>query len=426
MKILLHPKDHPWKTQSGYGIAGMYMTHYLIDKHEVAVLASVGNMFSLDYVDDTKSNGDPVRISVYPGAGDQYGEDIVGYHYDDFKAEILLQMADAWILNPDKIPKLARSGKIHWILIPPIDFLDPIPKRVIETLSAAFKVVPWCRDAYDRLLAHGLTNVMEPIPLGINTGLWQPLDRYKFPKTMEAMGFTYDSFNILMVNANQFFRKAWAESLEGVAIFKHRNPDAKIRLYLHTPSNSPDGWNMVELAETSGLADITRGLDTYHFVTGRYDEEELVKMFNMADVCVNCGLEGFGYASLQAQAVGVPVIGLNAGPTPEIVKYGVLVKPAAIIRTPSLQTNAFPSPLDIADALQMLYDNPGGKFAKQRDETIEWVKQTFSWEVIMKKWFEHLDRIEEELDRACVLRSRYPPKPSNRSLELAQQVKVLE
>jgi glycosyltransferase involved in cell wall biosynthesis len=140
----------------------------------------------------------------------------------------------------------------------------------------------------------------------------------------------------------------------------------------------------------------------------------------------NCGLEGFGYASLQAQACGVPVIGLNAGPTPEIVKYGALVKPAAIIRTPSLQTNAFPSPLDIADALQMIYDNPGGKFTKQRNETIEWVKQTFSWEVIMKKWFEHLDRIEEELDRTCVLRSRYPPKPSNRSLELAQQVKVLE
>lgn len=423
MRILFHTKDHPWKCDSGYAIAGKYMTYYLVEKHDVAVFAPVGNLFSMDYVDFTGYDGKQYNVPVYPGIRMDYDEDLVPFHYKDFKADIMLQMVEPWAIS--KIPEWSRKREINWVIIPPLDYLDPIPKHVIDRVKAAFRAVPWVMDAYKRLKDYGVENLMPPIPLGLNTKIWHPLDREKFPKLMKSVGWGYDTFNILFVAANQFLRKAWAESLWGIRFFMNRHPEVKVRIWLHTTPSSPEGWNMNNLLTEIGLLGSFKAVDPYEWAMGRYDETKMVQLFACADVVMNAGLEGFGYATIQAQACGTPVIGLNAGPTPELVKYGVLVAAAHTLLAPSLLVETWPDAKEIADALELLYLNRREKFAGNRQEAIDWVRETFSWEVVMKQWFKTLDEIDEALYQACLKPSDYPPKPSDRSLEDAKEPVVL-
>ena len=71
------------------------------------------------------------------------------------------------------------------------------------------------------------------------------------------------------------------------------------------------------------------GLEARVVVTPFVSREDLVAMFNSADVFVYpCRFEGFGMPPAQALAVGVPVVASDIPPIREVVReYGVLVDP---------------------------------------------------------------------------------------------------
>lgn len=356
------------------------------------------------------SAGDP--IPIYPGITEGYGEDIVEEHFQNFQAEVLWQVADVWPLS--RIPDLAKQDRIKWVVQPPVDFLDPIPQYMIDKFRPALKVVPWVQDGTDRLRKAGLTNVADPIPIGINTDIWKPQDRSKSPDTMKQLGFGYDTFNIAMIAANQFGRKSWEHALKGIKIFREKMPDVKVRLYIHTHMNLADGWDMTALLTHLGLADITVAAAPYQITVGLYQEAHMMLIHALADVVINCGLEGFGLSTVQANAVGTPVIGLKAGPTPELMRSGILVPVYNEVLTQAMLTRAEPHPLQIAEALNRIHNIPRSNF----QEGVKFA-QNFAWPIVIEKWRKLFLEVEQDLERNCVKSRKYPPSPSGRALTLA-------
>ncbi len=412
MRLLLHPKDNPYTTNSGYGIAAFYMIQGLKKFHQLGVYAPVGTKYKIHYYEQD--------IPVYPGTREDFGEDLVKRHYDHFKANAMIQMADVWALS--KIPELSGEGKklgdFIWVIQPPVDWMDPTPAQILDRLRAAYRVVPWVTDAQVRLKQAGLNNVADPIPIGLDTYLWQPLDRRKFPLMMESLGFAEDTFNILIPGANQFLRKAWGETFEAIKLFQDNNPDVKVRVFAHAIEAMGDGWDLPTLAKTFKVD--TRGPDTYQLLVGGYQEMEMVQMFNCADVIVNAGLEGFGLATIQAQACGKPVIGMNYGPTPELVKDGILVPVKHAILTPPNFKHGLPDPVDIERALEYIYNA-----AKDRWKNgPEWIRENFNWDhVIRDKWLPFLEQLESDLEKDCI---QGPPLIADSLRTASQEIVSLE
>jgi len=360
-------------------------------------------------------------IDVYPGVEESFGENLIDVHLNRLKKEtgkepLLLQIADCWALT--RTYDLARQGKIRFIITPPVDWIQPTPQYILKKLGCAMAVVPWCRYGQDMLRREGLTNVRDFIPLGVNTDLFRPLDRSKFPETMKSLGFEEDTFNLVIISANQFLRKPFAEIFWGIKMFMDANPGVKVRLYVHSPTAVRGGYNLSDLAKYTGIDKITKTSDDYAHICGDYDEKAIVRILAMADCLLMGGLEGFGLPTIEAQAVGTPVIGLNVGATAELIKSGILVPPKGTFCTPNLLVKALPHEKGIADALQVIHDSPRSRWRTG----IKFVRENFSWPIIIDKWVKLLEDIENELDERCELEA---PKPSETLMKQSKEIKVI-
>ena len=59
-------------------------------------------------------------------------------------------------------------------------------------------------------------------------------------------------------------------------------------------------------------------------ITGRVSKEELVRLYNQAEVFVSPSLyEGFGLPAAEAMACGAPIVATTAGAFPEVIEDGV-------------------------------------------------------------------------------------------------------
>lgn len=358
-------------------------------------------------------------VPIYPGIGEDFGEQIVDEHYQHFQAELLLQIADIWAL--ERIPNLAKGDRVRWVIQCPVDFLDPIPDYVVSKMEPAIRVVPWVQESYERLQKYRLPNLSEPIPLGLNTDLWKPQERVNFSHTMADLGFAPDTYNIAIVAANQRGRKAWEQTIQAIKGFREKRPDASLRVYLHTHLLGADGWDISNLVNLYGIADITKTAKPYEMIIGAYSEYQMMLIHALADVVINCGLEGFGYSTIQSQACGTPVIGLDAGATRNLIESGILVPPYSEVLTPNFLRRVETHPLYIAEALERIYETPRSQFTKG----IQFVRNNFSWPLVIEKWKKLLNEVNDEFERKCIKSVRYPPAPSERAQKMAQEAIVL-
>jgi len=392
LSILIHPKDNPFTIGSGYGIWGKYISRGLKDAGwDVAVYAPVGTKYNILTFDG---------IDVYPGTSEDFGENLVERHLNKLRSEtgkepVLLQICDVWPLNI--IPKLAREGKIRWIVTPAIDWYSPTPKYILDKLVSARVVVPWCGWSESMLKEEGLNNVAPFIPLGVNTSIFKPINKEEYPNTMKSLGFEEDSFNIVIVAANQYMRKPFYEWFIGIKMFIDEHPDVKVRLYVHSLTHTPGGYNLGELAKYCEIDKITRTSDDYAAICGEYTEEVMARIYGVADVVLMGGFEGFGLPIIESQACGTPVIALNAGCSIELLKSGILVPPKGTFCPPNLTVKSLPHEKGIADALDIIHNSPRSRWSKG----VEWVRERYDWRIIIKKWVELLEKFEEDMVKRC-------------------------
>lgn len=236
---------------------------------------------------------------------------------------------------------------------------------------------------------------------------------------MRLLGYEYDTFNILIVAANQE-RKNIREQLEAISLFRRANPQVPARLYLH--SHMRGDRDLLADCDELDLGDILVYPDPYVMTQGGAPEETMCKIFNCADVVLNVCMEGFGLPMLQAQACGVMAVYLNEGPGPELVKAGVGTPPMATLTYPNMMTKPMPNPVAIAHALEEIWKRQVERGAPLRSEkSVQFVQENFGWDNIASQWFGVIDKVMSERERYC-----YDiPSPSEELKERAKEEVIL-
>ena len=273
-KILYSGKDHP-SLPSGYGIISRYFLPLLGDYYGRENIIIYTPVFQRDAI------GSWEGMTVVSGTEWGFGENLLQEHYETYGCNLLLQLGDTWPLGI--LPDLALADKVLWVQWMPVDWLG-MPKNIINRIKPAHKLIPFSQYGENSLRKADLPNVGKKIWLGLNTHLWRPIPRENLPGVMESLAFSNDTFNILIVAANQE-RKRVRLQLEAIALLRRTNPDFHPRLYLHSQINGERDLraDMDEL----GILDINVFPDPYLITQGGFTEEQMVSVFNCADVVLN-------------------------------------------------------------------------------------------------------------------------------------------
>lgn len=404
-RILWNAKDAPW-LNSGYGIITRYLTPLLAERY------GPDNVLILAPVYQKDSVGEYQGMKVLPGISWDFGEEVLLDHYRTYGCNMLLQVGDAWPLG--LLPDMAAQDRVLWVHWLPVDWLG-MPKNIQNRIRYAHKLIPFSKDGEARLRQAGF-NVEPAIWLGLDLTIWHPRPRADLPKVMMSLGFQEDTFNILLVGANQE-RKRLRHQLEGVHLFSHAFPQANPRLYLHSMIKGER--DLAADLDELDLAGITVSPDQYLMAQGGFPEDIMAAIYNCADVVLNCCMEGFGLSHIQGQACGVPVIYLNEGPGAELVPFGVGVPPLAVETIRNQMAQPTPNPLGIAEALAYQWRRRLEEGRPRRSEkAAQFVKENFSWEKIAQQWFGVIEKVMGDVEKYCY----QVPEPGQELVERAKRL----
>lgn len=292
MRLLMH-SNMPWAC-TGYGVQTATFVPRWHDRlgHDVAMASIYG------------LQGGPMSwngIPCYPSGFDQVGHDVIAPHATHFKADLILTLFDAWVLDGDRIQ--AQGGR--WVPWFPIDS-DPIPAAVLRSVQKAWQPVVF--SAFGVRMAREAGLDVRYVPHGADSGVYKPsADRQA---AREARQFGADRFVVGIVAANKGIpsRKSWPEMLEAFARLQRRHPEAL--LYLHTfLGTEMQGINVTEYVEYLGIPDhAVKACDQYQNILG-YPPEWMAETFGSLDVLMNVAMgEGFGVPLMEAQMCGTPVV----------------------------------------------------------------------------------------------------------------------
>ena len=365
MKILVYNKDHP-KLNTGYAKSlNELWIKQLSKKHSVGIYETVPNTAFYDKIG---------AVPIFTGttAADTVGgEDSLLRIYRDFGAELYFTECDFTVFN--KTFDFAREKKIKWLAWLPIDY-DPIPEFVFEKLKNVSNIIPMCKSAQKMLKP--LKNIKDFVYHGVDTSVFRPLGTSKaeIRKRLAPQLVSEDEFLIIMVQKNAT-NKAYEEQLQGIKQFIDKNPELKVKIYVHALSTGQ--FDLFALINSLGLDKNCAFADSYRYMHCLYTEKDLALFYNLADVCLNASAEGFGLPTLEAMACGTPAIGLNWGASKELLE----ITPRLRVKVGSHKISSrgfrkpFPDAEDIAEKLAIVAKRGSGKYSKKVRRHAE----KFSW-----------------------------------------------
>ncbi len=389
-RILWNAKDHP-ELPSGYGITGKHLLPRLAKHYGPENILIYAPVYQKDMVSDWHG------MKVLPGNEFTYAEAEMLNHYRHFGCNLLIQVGDAWPLGT--LPDAAAADKVVWIQWLPVDWVG-MPKNILYRIKPAYKLIPFSTYGENQLIKGGLPNVGKKIWLGLDTEIWKPKPREELTRVMDLLGFGYDTFNIVIVAANQE-RKRVRLQLEAIAIFKQANPQAKPRLYLH--SNETGERDLRADLDELQLHDIVAMPDGYMLRLGGIPESEMCMIFNCADIVMNVCMEGFGYSQIQAQACGVPVMSFSEGTGSELVVTGWEIPPNAIETVANQMATPIPNQIVMAQCLTeaWILRQKTGK-PMRSEKAVKFIQENFSWDIIASQWIEVIDQCMVDQVKYCM------------------------
>jgi glycosyltransferase involved in cell wall biosynthesis len=288
----------PW-VPSGYGEQiGLLAPRLRALGHEVACAANHGlqGMVSL-------WNGIPVFPAVEANSS-------IGPYAEQFGADVVLCLHDAWVMKPDAWPDEMTVG-----MYAPVDHF-PIPPLVVGVLQhEKVRPIAMSRDGEQWMRSFALDPMYAPH--AVDTKVFKPQPEMR-DAMRDGMGIPRDAFLIGMVGANQGWnphicRKAFPQAIQAFAEFLADHDDAW--LYMHTNPLSGGRGTPLEpliLAENAAcpvdLMGRIRFPDERELLFG-VERPHLAAQYAAFDVLLNPSMgEGFGVPIIEAQACGVPAI----------------------------------------------------------------------------------------------------------------------
>jgi len=379
VRILIH-SNAPWAA-TGYGVQTRLFAPRIRDLgHEVGISAFYG------------LEGASIQwqgMPVYPKAFHPYGMDVVAQHAREMKADIVLTLIDAWVMDPARI----TAAGAKWVPWFPIDH-DPLPHPVREKVIHAYQPLVYSRHAEKSARDAGLD--VRYVPHGVDCDVYSPLPQADARK---KLGLPEDAFVIGIVAANKGLpsRKALPTQLEAFARFHARHPEAI--LYLHTHLGTEmEGLDVGKLIEGVGIPEsAVRVCDQYRNIMG-YADNVMAALYSSMDVLSSVTMgEGFGVPIIEAQACGTPVIVGGWTAMPELVGSGLVIAPddAERMFTPMGAYQYLPRIDAVLDAYEQAYAIKGDP--RPREEARAFAVQYDADTVTQDYWQPVLAEIEQRI-----------------------------
>lgn len=369
---------------TGYGIQAKYLLpRFQKMGHEVAQFAWYGLQGA-----KLKLNG----MMIYPKAFDPWGNDVIGAHAADFKADLVISLQDIWVL-PDDYRELVGRPWACWF---PVD-MKPVPPKVADMAKRADYPITYSRFGTEEMRKAGVE--CHYIPHGVDCNVFRPKDRQECRKRFDIEP---DTFFVAMVGANKGFpsRKGFPEALQAFKLFHDKHPDSM--LYMHTTETDiKGGVNFDALIQgIEGFPkDAIRFVDQYAYLGG-LPEEYLADVYNSADVLLQPSYgEGFGIPIIEAQACGCPVLVNDCTSMTELVFSGKAIKPLQKFFTPLGGWISIPDINAFVEGLEWAHGMANGEQAQ------EWTREkarqgalAYDWDtVVAEYWRPFLEMAEAEI-----------------------------
>lgn len=403
MRILWN-SNAPW-APSGYGEqTALFVPRLKALGHEVSCLANYGLQAA-----QAPWGG----ITVYPGDG-HWNNTIVGTVADHCQAEVVITLADAWVMNPDAWPPHLKMG-----LWAPIDHW-PIPPKVLATLQhPKVRPIAMSHDGFEWMERFDLDPLY--VPHGVDTSLFYPQPDLRSVIRKE-LGIPVDAFVLGMVAANKgnpsIPRKSFPQVFEAFTRFAKRHEDAY--LYVHTDARGAGGGLALDtLALALGAPEGRLRFPPIEAIQLGMQKDLVARIYQALDVLVNPSMgEGFGIPILEAQACGVPVIASNHSAMKELTQAGWLV--AGDNWWDALQESFLYMPHvgSIEQAMEMAYETR--KDEPLRERAVEFAQAYDADLVTARDWVPALQQLAQATEIGPLTSNRAARRRAKRAQEKAR------
>jgi glycosyltransferase involved in cell wall biosynthesis len=328
-------------------------------------------------------------FTIYPGAKDSHGNDVLGAHYKHFtkgKGWVIL-LSDVWVIKTEVAKQLPM---LAWC---PVDH-DPVTPMTVEWFKNGGAVpIAMSKFGQEQLEAAGIKHV-QYVPHGFDPAIFKPGDRQQARK---ALGLPLDTFMVGMVAANLGVpsRKSFAQALTAFSIFHKKHPDST--LYLHSILEDQQGESIPAMADSLGIRPYCA--DPYALTLG-LAHNAVSAVHNAFDVLLNPATgEGFGVPLCEAQACGTPCITTNFSAMPEVapVSAGNWTVGGQKCWTGFNSWQMTPNVEEIVVCLEEAYDEAAADREKRRESVYYHAQENYRADnVVEEHWKPVLDAARAE------------------------------
>jgi glycosyltransferase involved in cell wall biosynthesis len=355
LRILL-VSNAPW-TGTGYGTQALQLARHLrAEGHAVAIFANYGLAGSKTVADG---------FQIYPGALSPAGDDMLHGHADDWKADVVLILYDAFAMD-GRIQRNMPQLVMFW---QPVD-CQPMSRADLEQFAVSgsqpvamsrFGARMMRDEGLDPLYApHGVDTQDTFVPAEETIWRTHGLSCSRADARAELRrenGIPADAFLVGMnVHNKDPERKAVFEQMSAFALLHRRHSDSLLLCH-SMPHPAMSGYNLLEMAEFLGISDVVRWADPYSLLAGNYTQHDMAKWYGQLDLYSGASRgEGFGLPLIEAQACAVPVVTTHASAMTELVGPGWLVDGQVCWQRGHRSTWTAPDIGQLADAYDHAYD----------------------------------------------------------------------
>lgn len=334
-------------------------------------------VLGLNYRGDPHSY--PYPIYAASAEGDSFGVGRLIWMCDFVKPDVIVIQNDPWNF-PHYLRRLAQFPEYRNVPVVGVVAVDGknCGGHFLSGLSLA---VFWTKFALIEARRGGYTGPAVVVPLGVDTSVFHPVDRYEARQSIGLPKKCDDAFIVGNVNRNQP-RKRLDLTLKYFSRWLLSGERKDAYLYLHVAPTGDTGVHIDSLAAYYGITD--RVVVVEPPVWYGIGEQQMVMTYNCFDVQVSTSQgEGFGLTTFEGMACGVPQI------VPDWAALGELCRGVAqLVQCP---TTAIGMPYTVnviggvADedafvaALDLVYGSKSMRFKMMNDGLVLTAQPKFDW-----------------------------------------------